>query len=84
MLFVVIRDTVELGSQKAVFTRLNEATEVYEEAAYVCRNAPGEGATDDMTIVTEAFLYAVDTTDPVAALLMVADGRATILEHEDG
>jgi hypothetical protein len=83
MLFVVMRQVEGLHAQSAVFTDLAKATECYEEAAYVVRNAPGEGATDDPTIVTSAALFAVDTESPEVAKAMAADGSAFMMESEE-
>ena len=67
----------------ATFTSLGNATACYEEAAYVVRNAPGEGATDDLTIVTAAALFVADTSDPDLAKTLAADGRAFLMEQEE-
>jgi hypothetical protein len=67
----------------AVFPGLEDATECYNEAAYVVRNAPGEGATDDLTIVTAAALFVADTSDHDLAKAMAADGRAFLMEQEE-
>jgi hypothetical protein len=64
MLFVVVREVEGLQDELAVFVSLDEATECYEEAAYVVRNAPGESATDDLTVVTAAALFAVEKQMP--------------------
>jgi hypothetical protein len=60
---------------------LASATECYDEAAYVVRNAPGEDPGDDPTIVTAALLYAAPTSDPDTASAMTEDGRAVLLER---
>lgn len=83
MLYVVVREVESLRFESAVFTSLEEATECYEEAAYVVRNAPGEGAADDLTIVTAAALFAADTADPELAKAMTLDGRAFTMESEE-
>jgi hypothetical protein len=67
----------------AVFVSLDEAIECYEEAAYFVRNAPGESATDDLTVVTAAALFAVETTNADLAKAMANDGRATLMESEE-
>lgn len=83
MLFVVTRQVEGLHNQSAVFSDLGEATECYEEAAYVVRNAPGEGATDDLTIVAAAALFVAETSDHNLAKAMAADGRAFMMESEE-
>lgn len=82
MLFVVIRQVEGLRTESAVFTDLCKATECCEDAAYVVRNAPGEGATDDLTIVTAACLYVAETSSHDLAKAMAADGRAFLMESE--
>lgn len=81
--FVVARDTEDYGHQLTVFSRLEEAALVYEEAAYVVRNAPGEGATNDPTIVVAAALFVADAADEGLAKAMAADGRAFLMEREE-
>ena len=82
MLFLVFREVEGSRSEWAIFTDLDGATECYDEAAYVVRNAPGEGPEDDPTIVTAASLYAAYTADPETALEMVSGGRAVLMESE--
>ncbi len=83
MLYVGVREIEGSRFERAIFADLGDATEVYEEAAYVVRNAPGEGATDNLTIVTQAFLYAADATAPDLAKSMSEDGHAILLESEN-
>ncbi len=83
MLFVVMLQVEGLHTQSAVFTDLAEATEYYQQAAYVVRNAPGEGATDDFTIVTAAALFAADAEVSDAAKAMAEGGRAFMMELEE-
>jgi hypothetical protein len=83
MLFVVIRQVEGVRTESIVLTDLSAATEHYEGAAYVVRNAPGEGATDDLTIITAAALFAADTTDPDLAKAMATDSRAFLMESEE-
>jgi hypothetical protein len=82
-LFVVVREVEGLRVEYAIFADLSEATQCYDEAVYVVRNAPGEGASDDLTIVTASALYAADTTDPELATAMAADGSVILLESEE-
>jgi hypothetical protein len=78
-LFIAVRDTAEYGRQYAFFTSLDEATDCYEDAAYVVRNAPGEGRSDDLTIISGAALYAAETSDRELARAMVDGGNALLL-----
>ncbi len=82
-MFVVARNTEEYGRQMAVFSDLEDALMIYEEAAYVARNAPGEGATDDPTIVMAAGLFVADAADEESAKATVADGAAFLMEQEE-
>ncbi len=83
MLFVVIREVEGIRTESLTLTDLDEAAECYEEAAYVVRNAPGEGATDDLTIITAAALFVSETLDHDLAKAMAADGRAFMMESEE-
>ena len=67
----------------AVFDQLSDATSIYEEAAYVVRNAPGEGMSDDTTIVTGAALFVADAANEDLAKAMVDAGQAFLIEQEE-
>ncbi|WP_428487737.1 hypothetical protein [Rhodopila sp.] len=83
MLFVVVREVEGLRNEFAVFANFEAATECYEDAAYVVRNAPGEGVADDLTIITACVLYAADTLDPDLAEALAARDEAIMIESEE-
>ena len=82
MLYVLGKEIESERFEWTVFEDRARATECFDEAAYVVRNAPGDGPGDDPIIVTAAFLYAADTSVRSAAETMARSGRATLIAQE--
>ena len=79
MLFVVMRIIEADGSEEAVFPDHGMAMEFFQEAACEVRSGP---TMDGEDVVTAAFLWAVDSDDPVEAIAKVKRKRAVLLERQ--
>ncbi len=83
MLFVVIRQIENLGESLRqdhhVFVHLDQAESYYRDAEYVCWNDPDDTPTGDHAVVTNCWLFAAETHDPVISTQMAYSRRATLL-----
>jgi hypothetical protein len=78
--YVVLRD-VEGGArlEDAIFADLHEAWMCFEQAGRVCDNDPDEMGNGDQTIVSQCWLYAVNTTDTTIARETARTGQSVLL-----
>jgi len=83
MLYVVIREVENWGEtmrrDHRVFLLLDQAKHYYADAEHVCWNGPDDMSGEDPSVVTNCWLWAADTDDPVAAIGMAVSRRATLL-----
>jgi hypothetical protein len=83
MLYVVVRQIENWEREQTrdhhVFVLLDQAKAYYEEAQNVCWNGPSGGPGDDPSVVTNCWLWASDTPDPVAAAQLALSQKATLL-----
>lgn len=80
MLFAVVRE-IEQQRRDCKVSHLESAARMYfETAKYVCDNEPIPPPEGDGAIVTNCWLYACETDDPVTAERLALDGRAQLIE----
>lgn len=83
MLFVVIRQIENLEEPSKldhhIFILSDQARSYYRGAEYVCWNEPDDTPGGDPSIVTNCWLFAAETDDPIIAAQMAHSRRATLL-----
>jgi hypothetical protein len=83
MLYVVIRQIENndeaMKRDHRVFILLSQAKQYYADVEHVCWNEPNDTPEADPSVVTNCWLWAADTDDPVAAAGMALSQRAILL-----
>jgi hypothetical protein len=83
MLYIVIRQIENrdeaVKHDHRVFVLLDQAKRYYAAAEHVCWNEPNDTPGTDSSLVTNCWLWAVDSDDPVAAAGTAFSHRATLL-----
>jgi len=79
VLFVVVRQIEGVRQDCRPFALEASARMYYDEAARVSMDGPDDTPGSDPTIVTNCWLYAADTLDPLAAESLASSEKATLM-----
>jgi hypothetical protein len=75
----VVREIEGIRRDCRTFILEDTARVYYGEASRASMNGPDDSDESDPTIVTNCWLYAADTLDPVAAESLASSERATLM-----